>query len=111
MTRAKMQKAQELTADSRRFTQIRFQSFHRRGAEVAENFFFCLSGDADKQKHASLKTGPFAQSSSPDWAKNSSLSVLCVSAVSILIKSLRAWRLGAKIFLEIVLLNILSLKI
>ncbi len=34
-----------------------------------------------------LKTRSFAQSSSPDWAKFSYLSVLCVSAVRFIIKS------------------------
>ncbi len=47
---AKRQKL--LTADLRGLSQI---MIHRGGAEGAENYFFCLSGDDDKQKHASSK--------------------------------------------------------
>ncbi len=38
---------------SRRLTQTKI--IHRRGAEVAENSLFCLSGDDDKQKHISIE--------------------------------------------------------
>ncbi len=50
MTRAKTQKAQKLTADSRRLTQIRIRRFHRRDAEYAEEIPFAQSGDDDWAK-------------------------------------------------------------
>ena len=42
-------------------------------------FFVCRETPTNKNRPL-LKARPFAQSSSPDWAKNSSLCVLCVFA-------------------------------
>jgi hypothetical protein len=44
--------ARESPAINRGLSQI---MIHRRGAEGAEKYLFCLSGDDDKQKHASSK--------------------------------------------------------
>jgi len=47
---AKTQSEQKLTDDSRRFTQIRIRTFHRRDAEFAEEIPFAQSGDDDWAK-------------------------------------------------------------
>ncbi len=48
-----------LTADSRRFTQIRIRRFHRRDAEYAEGRFFAQSGDDDWAKQLHFRRGMF----------------------------------------------------
>jgi len=81
MTHAKDQGVKMLlTADLRRLSQT---MIHRRGAESAENGFFVCRETTTNKNIALLKTRSFAQPSSPDWAK---------------VLPLRAWRLGAKIF-------------
>jgi len=48
-----------LTADPRRFTQIRIRRFHRRDAEYAEGRIFAQSGDDDWAKELLFKRGMF----------------------------------------------------
>ncbi len=151
MTLAKMQNAQKLTADSRRFTQIRIRRFHRRDAEYAEQIPFAQSGDDDWAKaYSSNLSNVFVCRRLPT-NKNLILCALCPSTSSgsraqsrdasavIFLKGflsvsiygvtpLRAWlsprliRLSprlirplaeacAKIFVEVFLLNIPSVRI
>ncbi len=121
MTLAKTQSAQKLTADSRRFTQIRFRRFHRRDAEYAEQILFAQSGDDDWAKaYSSNLSNVFVCRRLPT-NKKLVLCALCASAVKFLkgffsvsiygVYPLRAWRLGAKIFVEVFLLNISLVRI
>ena len=48
-----------LTADPRRFTQIRIRRFHRRDAEYAEGRIFAQSGDDDWAKELLFRRGMF----------------------------------------------------
>ena len=138
MTLAKTQNAQKLTADSRRFTQIRNRRFHRRDAEYAEQIPFAQSGDDDWAKaYSSNLSNVFVCRRLPT-NKNLILCALCASAVIFLkgflsvsiygVNPLRAWRSPrlirlsprlirplaeacAKIFVEVFLLNIPSVRI
>jgi hypothetical protein len=81
MTLAKTQNAQKLTADSRRFTQIRIRRFHRRDAEYAEQIPFAQSGDDDWAKaYSSNLSNVFVCRRLPT-NKNLILCALCASAV------------------------------
>ena len=123
MTLAKTQNAQKLTADSRRFSQIRIRRFHRRDAEYAEQIPFAQSGDDDWAKaYSSNLSNVFVCRRLPT-NKNLILCALCgstmlttlspskgASAVIFLkgflsvsiygVSPLRAWRLGAINFLK-----------
>jgi len=78
MTLAKTQNAQKLTADSRRFTQIRIRRFHRRDAEYAEQIPFAQSGDDEWAKaYSSNLSNVFVCRRLPT---NKNL-ILCASAV------------------------------
>ncbi len=48
-----------LTADSRKFTQTRIRTFHRRDAEYAEGRIFAQSGDDDWAKELLFRRGMF----------------------------------------------------
>ncbi len=135
MTLAKTQNAQKLTADLRRFTQIRIRRFHRRVAEYAKQIPFAQSGDDDWAKaYSSNLSNVFVCRRLPTNKKL----ILCASAV-IFLKGflpvsicgenpLRAWlrqrlirlsprlirplaEAGAKNFVEVLLLNIPSVRV
>jgi len=131
---AKTENAQKLTAESRRFTQIRIWRFHRRDVlrqtqdgergrttEYAEEVLFAQSGDDDWAKTYSSKFSNVFVCRRLPTNKKLILCALCASAVIFLkrflsvsisgVNSLRAWRLGAKRFVGVVLLNILLVSI
>jgi len=69
---AKAQNAQKLTADSRRFSQIRIRTFHRRDAEYAEEIPFAQSGNDDWAKSYSSNPGKYdyKDDGSPDFLRH-----------------------------------------
>ena len=95
-SRKDAKRRKRLTADSRRLSQMRIRTFHRRDAEYAEGRNFCPIGRQRLGKSLQLFLEQcFCLSSSPDKQKINSLRPLrlCGNFLKI---SLRAWRLGAK---------------
>jgi len=86
----------QIIADSNLFTAVASLDWAR-DPELVEGQrsqrilgFVCRETTTNKNMPL-VKTRSFAQSSSPAWARISYLSVLCVSAVGFLKKSLRSW--------------------
>ncbi len=71
-----------LTADSRRFPQIRIRTFHRRDAEYAEGRIIAQSGDDDWAKDLVFKRAMFLFVVVSRQTKNKILCALCASAVN-----------------------------
>jgi hypothetical protein len=72
-----------LTPDSRRLSQIRIRTFHRRDAEYAEGKIFAQSGDGDWTKELVFKRAMFLFVVVSRQTKNEILCALCASAVNI----------------------------
>jgi len=68
-----------LTADQRRFTQIRIGRFHRRDAKYAEVRIFAQSGDDDWAKPKGFKGDMFLF---VVVSRQTKKEILCVSAVN-----------------------------
>ena len=88
-----------LTADFRRFSQIRIRTFHRRDAEYAEEILFAQSGDDDWAKtYSSDLKNVFVCRRLPT-NKNLILCALCASAV-IFLKGFRSVSIGVNVRLS-----------
>jgi hypothetical protein len=73
---------ENLTADFRRFSQIRIQTFHRRDAEYAEEIPFAQSGDDDWAKSYNSDLSNVFVCRRLPTNKKLILCALCASAVS-----------------------------